>query len=362
MKPKTMILMVVAVACGLVASYMTSRLLADRNGSQSDTMVDVVVAKKKVPALTLLRKPEDFFEIRSVKEDGLITGKAIKTLEELKDKRVKNTVNADAVVRLDDLQKKEDQTIEIPVGQRGIAIKVDPVSLAGGFILPGMRVDILSTMRRGDEPSSMILLQNMLVLAIDAEPLRTDGKTTMLGQTVTLAATPEECQKLTLGQQQGELRLTLRSTDDKQLVTVSPTKIVDLGKPVHDRNPQTGEATPEGSETTPGFVPGLGKVPTDPTPPTPIVEPTVVVKEKVEPKSDEPKLVKHTLTVSEGLTTQQFEFTKDPQSGEWRGGRFGRTDDDAPARKPAVKPAPQPAPKPDGTQGDNNPASPTRSK
>ena len=30
MKPKTMILMVVAVVCGLAASYMTSRLLADK--------------------------------------------------------------------------------------------------------------------------------------------------------------------------------------------------------------------------------------------------------------------------------------------------------------------------------------------
>ena len=30
MKPKTMILMVVAVVCGLGASYMTSKLLADR--------------------------------------------------------------------------------------------------------------------------------------------------------------------------------------------------------------------------------------------------------------------------------------------------------------------------------------------
>src|ERR1700722_14875854 len=107
MKPKTMILMVVAVACGLVASYMTSRLLADRNNQAPDTMVDVVVAKKKVPQFTLIRKPEEFFEVRSVKEDGTITAKAIKTLEELKDKRVKNTLSADAVVRADDLQKKE---------------------------------------------------------------------------------------------------------------------------------------------------------------------------------------------------------------------------------------------------------------
>jgi pilus assembly protein CpaB len=361
MKPKTMILMVVAVACGLVASYMTSRLLADRNSGQADTMVDVVVAKKKVPPLTLIRKPEDLFEIRSVKEDGPITGKAVKTLEELKDKRVKNTISAEAVLRQDDLQKKEDQTIDIPVGQRAIAIKVTAESSTGGFVLPGMRVDILSTMRRGDEPASLILLQNMLVLAVGEEQMRADGKTTMLAPTVTLAATPQECQQLALAQQQGELRLTLRSTEDKRLVTSAPTKVSDLGKGVRDRNQENGETVPEGSETNPGFVPGLGPVIKDEPPPMPKVEPTVVVKPEP-PKVEEPKLVQHTLTVREGASTQQFVFTQHPDSGEWRGGRFSKGNDDAPARKPAANPAPPPAPKNDGTTGENNPASPERKK
>src|SRR5436305_1695536 len=36
MKPKTLILMVVAVTCGLGASYMTSRLLAERQTDDTD--------------------------------------------------------------------------------------------------------------------------------------------------------------------------------------------------------------------------------------------------------------------------------------------------------------------------------------
>ena len=44
MKPKTLILMVVAVSCGLGASYMTSRLLADRE--QDVEKVAVLIAKK----------------------------------------------------------------------------------------------------------------------------------------------------------------------------------------------------------------------------------------------------------------------------------------------------------------------------
>ena len=51
MKPKTMILMVVAVCCGLGASYITSKLLAERNNKgDSEPTVPVLVAKGKVPA------------------------------------------------------------------------------------------------------------------------------------------------------------------------------------------------------------------------------------------------------------------------------------------------------------------------
>ncbi len=54
MKPKTMMLMVVAIGCGLAASYMTSKLLAERNNAQTEEpKVKVLVAKIKVPAWVL---------------------------------------------------------------------------------------------------------------------------------------------------------------------------------------------------------------------------------------------------------------------------------------------------------------------
>ena len=36
MKSKTMILMAVAIGCGLVASYMTSRVIAERGSKDGD--------------------------------------------------------------------------------------------------------------------------------------------------------------------------------------------------------------------------------------------------------------------------------------------------------------------------------------
>src|SRR5438477_783 len=115
MKPKTMILMVVAVACGLVASYMTSRLLAERSAAPADNLVPVVFTKKKVPAYTPIKNPADYFEVRQVPE-GPHTAKAAKSLDELQGKRLAKPLSEEAIVRTDDLQRKEDSLIEIPPG------------------------------------------------------------------------------------------------------------------------------------------------------------------------------------------------------------------------------------------------------
>ena len=68
MKPKTMILMVVAVVCGLAASYMTSRLLADKGTPPPVATVTVLVAKQKINAWTPIKNPEDLFVTNLVGE------------------------------------------------------------------------------------------------------------------------------------------------------------------------------------------------------------------------------------------------------------------------------------------------------
>ena len=62
MKPKTMILMVVAIGCGLAASYMTSRLLADGDRRPTEATVKVLVAKQEGAAVRADQEPEDYFD------------------------------------------------------------------------------------------------------------------------------------------------------------------------------------------------------------------------------------------------------------------------------------------------------------
>ena len=57
MKPKTLVLMILAIVCGLVASYMTSQLLAQNNEE-----VVVFKAKKRFTQWSTIRDAHDMFE------------------------------------------------------------------------------------------------------------------------------------------------------------------------------------------------------------------------------------------------------------------------------------------------------------
>src|SRR5262245_61399832 len=68
MKPKTLILMVLAVACGLGASFMTSKLLAERQDTQEEK-VTILVAKKNLDMGLVIKNPDDCFQEKKVGKD-----------------------------------------------------------------------------------------------------------------------------------------------------------------------------------------------------------------------------------------------------------------------------------------------------
>jgi len=108
----------------------------------------------------------------------------------------------------------------IPAGMRAISVKVNEVIGVAGFVVPGSRVDVLVTV---DETSgsrnslSRVVVSNVQVLTagtrFDQEKARADGKpipTTV----VTLLATPEDAERLTLASSEGKIMLTLRNPLD----------------------------------------------------------------------------------------------------------------------------------------------------
>src|SRR5919109_1703032 len=112
MKPKTLILMVVAVGCGLVASYMTSRLLAERNKAPAEEKtVPVLWTLQKVQPWQVIKDPEKYFEVREVREADA-PRRALRGFEQVKDQRLNKTVGEDKPVTEDDLLAKDQITVE----------------------------------------------------------------------------------------------------------------------------------------------------------------------------------------------------------------------------------------------------------
>ncbi len=200
MKPRTIILLVVAIVCGLAAMYMTNRLLADKGTPAPVATVKVLVSKQKISAWAPIKKPEDLFEVKEVPE-GTYSPKCINDFKLLQDKALKQPINEQMPVTPDDLLNETTSGLVgmLKEGQRAVAIKVTPESLVGGFVLPGSKVDVMFIMKRGDGDSkTQIVLQDMLVLAVDMKRTRDEGTDAVLGSTATLAATPEEAEQLSL--------------------------------------------------------------------------------------------------------------------------------------------------------------------
>jgi pilus assembly protein CpaB len=346
MKPKTMMLMVVAIGCGLAASYMTSKLLAERNNTQpEEPKVPILVAKIRVPAWVPIKEPEKYFEEREIPE-SLAPKRGLKEMSKIKGQRFLQPLSEGEYVLEDKLVNVEQAGLiaKLPPGMRAIALKVNAESLAGGFVLPGYRVDVVSTRRNNgnaNDSSSRIILQNMLVLAVDTIANRDNQTNSILGSTVTLAATPEEAQRLSLAAALGELRLTLRTPDDNKIVRLPTSRSDDLGKPTRD-NPAAKEDEAALALSAPP-VPSLPPLPKDPPPPLTPLETTQPAKPPVET---------YKMTIVSGDYVQTAVFSFDPINKVWTNGSLDRGVDDAPS--PRRSPTPTPLLPPPASAGDKS--------
>ena len=109
----------------------------------------------------------------------------------------------------------------IPAGMRAFAVRVNEVVGVAGFVVPGMRVDILIA---GTPPGatnnngtvSRTLLQNIEVLSAGQNFQKdTEGKPVQV-QVVNLLVTPEQAEILSLASNETRIQLVLRNPLDTQ--------------------------------------------------------------------------------------------------------------------------------------------------
>jgi pilus assembly protein CpaB len=114
----------------------------------------------------------------------------------------------------------------IPAGMRAVAVRTNEVVGVSGFVVPGMRVDVLIA---GSPPSakentgniSKTLLQNIEVLSAGQNFQKdSEGKAVQV-QVVNLLVTPEQAEVLTLASNETRIQLVLRNPLDTQTTKTS---------------------------------------------------------------------------------------------------------------------------------------------
>jgi len=221
--------LVFALVVSSVFYQMTARSSGPRKAEQTD-MKDVVVATRPL-GIGVMIKPADVKLVR-VSPDGFPKG-AFGKVEEVLDRPVVSNILLDEPLLEGRLAVKGSGlglAPTIPVGMRAVTVRVNDVSSTAGFVLAGLRVDVLVTGHppSGDSNMTTTVLQNVLVLSA-GQAMQADARGTPVSvSTVTLLVTPADAETLTLANGEGRIQLVLRNSSDEGIEKTTGRYVAEL--------------------------------------------------------------------------------------------------------------------------------------
>jgi len=245
-----------ALVCGLAAAFGIRLLRGGGVTEVSPETVPVVVAKSDIPRGHVIGAEE--LETRPWPKEYL-PATAVSDVEACVDRAVVAPIVAGEPLLEGKLMSKDardDFAARVPVGMRAYTIQTtEDASKVAGLLAPGDHVDVLCSLRGGPSldatggGSTVTLLQAVTVLAIGQNmvaPTAEDKKDVRDLRSVTLVVTPDQVALLDLGQNKGQLTLSLRNPQDTDVATPASATVDMLrhlqGDPV-DQPDDTPEVT-----------------------------------------------------------------------------------------------------------------------
>jgi pilus assembly protein CpaB len=217
MRAKSLILIFIALGCGLVASIGISQVV-DRGGEKIAVETEaILVALADIDINAKL----DAQNVRLEEwPKAKIPEGALRSLDALKDKGYarQRFYKGEPILDAKLVSDKDGPSIRIPEGKRAIPVKLEQDTVIG-LISPGDRVDVLVFVRKSNEvpfTGSITILRNCIVFAVGRDIERSvdkDGKQ-VDAKTVSLIVSPEEAERLSIASELGKLRLSLRRPDE----------------------------------------------------------------------------------------------------------------------------------------------------
>lgn len=269
--------LVFALVVSSIFYQITSRSAGGAKKPAPTAMRDLVVATRALPVGISVKPPD--VKVVKVSSDAFPKG-AFSKVEEVIDRPVISNILVDEPVlegRLAARGSGLGLAPVIPVGMRAVTVAVNEVVGVAGFVLPGMRVDVLVTGMPPDGRSRMTttVLQNMLVLSA-GQAMQPDARgQPITAPTVTLLATLEQAETLTLAGNEGRIQLVLRNGSDQNIEKTSGRMAAELYGGA--RKPRTEDAEPARPRPKP-VVAAIAPPAAAPPPPPPPPDEVVVIR------------------------------------------------------------------------------------
>src|SRR6266404_466898 len=261
--------LVFALVVSSVFYQMTARSGSTKSAAPTDAK-DVVVATRPL-GVGVMIKPADV-KVVKINAESLPKG-AFSKVEEVLDRPVVSNILLDEPILDGRLAAKGSGlglAPTIPVGMRAVSVRVNDVAGVAGFVLPGMKVDVLVTGRPPNEAGDVTTtcLQNILVLSA-GQTIQPDARGQAIqAPTVTLLASPDQAETLTLAGNDGRIQLVLRNSSDQTIEKTQGRFITELFGAGRRPAPKPVEAAPR-PKAKPVVVAQAPPPPPLPAPPPP---------------------------------------------------------------------------------------------
>jgi pilus assembly protein CpaB len=261
MRSKSIILLVLALGCGLVASigisqYMEARHKATDQGDRQPVFVAMtdINANEEMTAQNI--KLEEW-------PKNIIPAGALTKLEEVEHKRCRMKLYAGEPILSSKLLGASDAigaAKDIPPGYRVVHVKVDAATGSSNLILPGDRVDVVVFRQPNNNmnaTAAKIVLQDIKVFAVDTQTenqfaaTKSEQTEPISAKTIAVLVTPEQAVILHAATEMGgSVRLVLRNPDDNMHVVSQGATLSDIFGPDHASNRDAEKSPQEKEEKT----------------------------------------------------------------------------------------------------------------
>jgi pilus assembly protein CpaB len=238
MSVKTLLVGMLAVVCGLSAALGVTLLRKDQPLEVKAETATVLVATIDLARGRVVTKG-DVKVVRDWPKDKVPPG-ALTEVDQVVDRTTLVPIPAGDLMfeaKVAPRDAGRGLAALVPTGMRAYTIQTSRIaSGVAGFVMPGNHVDVLLNLRcvnPNDESgggSTTTLLQDVEILAVDQRldaPADNKVNPRDLGS-VTLKVTAEQAALLDLGQNMGQLTLSLRNPEDRDEARARPATLADI--------------------------------------------------------------------------------------------------------------------------------------